>query len=73
MYDEKLYKKSITIADRLIENYPNHAETRAFRALNMSCLGQMKEAVKEIKAILMKNMMNFTCWHIMGIIHRKEK
>ena len=48
-------------------------ETRAFRALSMSGLGKMKEAVKEIKAVLMKNMMNYTCWHIMGIIHRKEK
>ena len=46
---------------------------KAFRALSMSGLGKMKEAVKEIKAVLMKNMMNYTCWHIMGIIHRKEK
>ena len=48
-------------------------ETRAFKALTMSGMGKMKEAVKEIKAVLMKNMMNYTCWHIMGIIHRKEK
>jgi len=68
-----VYTKSIKIADNLLENYPDHPETRAFRALSMSGLGKMKEAVKEIKAILMKNMMNFTCWHIMGIIHRKEK
>ena len=73
MYDEKLYKKSIALADRLLENHANHAETLAFRALNMSCLGKMKEAVKEIKLVLPKNMMNHTCWHIMGIIHRKEK
>ncbi len=39
----------------------------------MSCQGKMKEAVKEIKLVLMKNMMNYTVWHIMGIIHRKEK
>lgn len=39
----------------------------------MSAMGKMKEAVKEIKLVLMKNMTNFTCWHIMGIIHRKEK
>lgn len=39
----------------------------------MSGLGKMKEAVKEIKLVLMKNMMNGTCWHVMGIIHRKEK
>jgi len=48
-------------------------ETKAFRALSMSGAGKMKEAVKEIKAVLMKNMMNQTCWHIMGIIHGKEK
>ena len=48
-------------------------ETRAFRALTISAMGKMKEAVKEIKVVLMKNMMNNTCWHIMGIIHRKEK
>lgn len=73
LYDEKVYQKSIKIADNLLENYPNHAETRAFRALSMSGMGKMKEAVKEIKMVLMKNMMNYTCWHIMGIIHRKEK
>jgi len=57
-YDEKLYTKSIKIADHLLENYPNHPETRAFRAMAMSGLGKMKDAVKEIKAVLMKNMMN---------------
>ena len=39
----------------------------------MAGLGKIKDAVKEIKAVLMKNMMNYTCWHIMGIIHGKEK
>ena len=54
-------------------NVVEGVETRAFRALAMSGMGKMKEAVKEIKAVLMKNMMNYTCWHIMGIIHRREK
>ena len=36
-------------------------------------MGKMKDAIKEIKATIMKNMMNYTCWHIMGIIHRREK
>lgn len=49
------------------------AETRSFRALSIACSGKTKEAVKEMKLVLMKNMMNYTCWHIMGIIHRKEK
>lgn len=73
MYDEKLHAKAIGLADRLLENNPTHCETLSFRALAMSGLGKMKEAVKEIKLVLMKNMMNGTCWHVMGIIHRKEK
>jgi len=58
---------------RLLNSTPFYLETGAFRALSLSGLGKMKEAVKEIKAVLMKNMMNYTCWHIMGIIHRKER
>ena len=39
----------------------------------MSAMGKVKQAVKDIKLVLMKNMTNYTVWHIMGIVHRREK
>ena len=39
----------------------------------MSGQGKVKQAVIDIKAVLFKNMKNYTCWHIMGIVHRREK
>ena len=48
-------------------------ETNAFKALILSGLGRMNEATDQIKKILFKNLTNFTCWHIFGMIHRKAK
>ena len=41
------------------------------KALFLSGLGKVDEAIAEIKKILFKNLTNFTCWHAMGIIYRK--
>ncbi len=43
------------------------------RALILSGLGRREEAHAQIKKVLFKNMGNFTCWHVMGILHRKDK
>lgn len=39
----------------------------------MAGQGKIKDAVKDMKMTLMKNLKNYTCWHIMGIIYGKEK
>ena len=40
-------------------------------ALILSSIGQSTEAVAVIKKILFKNLKNFTCWHVYGIINKK--
>lgn len=42
-------------------------------ALILSGQGCRDQAHAEIKKVLFKNMGNFTCWHVMGILHRKDK
>jgi N-alpha-acetyltransferase 15/16, NatA auxiliary subunit len=43
------------------------------KALIFSAMGKRDEAHVQIKKVLFKNMGNFTCWHVMGILHRKDK
>ena len=43
------------------------------RSLILSGIGRMVEAHAQIKKVLFKNMGNFTCWHVMGILNRKDK
>ena len=43
------------------------------RALFLSGLGKKKEADEQIKKTLFKNLTNFTCWHVAGMIYRTNK
>jgi peptide alpha-N-acetyltransferase len=43
------------------------------RALNLNALKKRTEAFEFIKKALFKNMKNFTCWHVYGILHRSNK
>ena len=43
------------------------------RALLWSGMGRQVEACASIKKTLFKNMTNFTCWHVQGILLRKDK
>ena len=43
------------------------------QALLFSGIGSQAEALESIKKTLFKNFSNFTCWHVYGIIYRKEK
>lgn len=43
------------------------------RALILSGFGRMTEAHAQIKKVLFKNLNNFTCWHVFGILSRKDK
>jgi len=36
-------------------------------------LKRSKEAIEGIKKLLFKNMTNFTCWHVYGLIMRQQK
>lgn len=53
--------------------YYHFLETLAMKALNMNALKRKKEAFDFIKLALFKNLGNFTCWHVFGILHRSNK
>lgn len=48
-------------------------ETDAFKCLVLTKLKRSKEAFEGIKKILFKNLTNFTCWHVYGLIQRQQK
>ena len=58
-----------------ISNFPyNYSlETLAMQALTMNALKRKTEAFDLIKKALFKNLANFTCWHVFGILHRSNK
>ena len=43
------------------------------RALNLNAMKKRVEAFEYIKKALFKNLGNFTCWHVYGILHRSNK
>lgn len=48
-------------------------ESNAMKALILSGMGRSVDAIAQIKKTLFKNLTNFTCWHVFGIINRKDK
>jgi hypothetical protein len=48
-------------------------ETEAFKYLIYTKLKRNKEALEGIKKVLFKNLANFTCWHVYGLIMRTHK
>ena len=73
MYDNKENKSALKNADIILEKYPLHAETMAFKALILNALKRKTEAYDLVKKALFKNMGNFTCWHVYGILNRGHK
>ena len=57
----------------MLEKYPDHPETQAMKALNLNAMKKKTEAFDQIKKALFKNLGNFTCWHVYGILHRGNK
>ena len=43
------------------------------KGLILSAQGHNTEALAVVKKVLFKNLSNFTCWHVYGIINRKDK
>ncbi len=39
----------------------------------MNALKRKEEAFELIKKAIFKNLKNFTCWHVYGILHRSNK
>ncbi len=72
-YDNKLFKQSLRNCEQVLEKHPDHPETLAMKALNLNAQKKRADALEFIKKALFKNMANFTCWHVYGIIHRANK
>ena len=72
-YDNKQFKQSLRNAEQVLEKHPDHPETLAMRALNLNAMKKKAEAFEHIKKALFKNLGNFTCWHVYGILHRGNK
>ena len=73
LYDNKQFKQSLKNAELVLEKHPDHPETLAMKALNMNAMKKKTEAFEQIKKALFKNLGNFTCWHVYGILHRGNK
>lgn len=43
------------------------------KALSLNAMRKKTEAFELIKKALFKNLSNFTCWHVYGILHRSNK
>jgi len=45
-------------------------ESISFKALILNGMKKKKEAFDLIKQALFKNLSNFTCWHVYGILNK---
>eukprot|EP00892_Ulva_mutabilis_P003333 jgi/Ulvmu1/1371/UM011_0099.1 len=74
-YESKQYKKAIKTADQILKKLPNHGETLAMKALNLSSMSSDKrqEAHDLAKAALKEDMQSHMCWHVYGILHRTDR
>ena len=43
------------------------------QALTLNAMKRRAEAFELIKKALFKNLNNFTCWHVYGILHKSHK
>jgi peptide alpha-N-acetyltransferase len=53
IYDNKMYKKSMKLCDKIIESQPTHGETLAMKALIYNTIGKKNEAKEWINKALM--------------------
>ena len=73
LYDQKLYKKAMKNADKILETEPTHGETISMKAMLYNTIGKKKLAYETIKLGIARNFKSFTSWHIMGLINRSDK
>jgi len=63
-YDNGELKEALRSAEKVLEAHPNHPECMAFKALTMNAYYKNDDGLNLIKQVIMKNMKNFTCWHV---------
>jgi len=57
----------------VLEIHPDHPESISFKALILNSEKRKAEAYELIKKALFKNLANFTCWHVYGIINKQNR
>ncbi|CDR94634.1 tetratricopeptide repeat containing domain protein, putative [Babesia bigemina] len=75
LYNQKLYKKGLKIAEELVNKYPKHGEAKSFKALFMSQIDPSKhEEILAIAREAIKNDLNSChCWYVLGRIYKNKK
>jgi len=56
-----------------VRSPPHILETMSMKALILNAMKHKTEATELIKQALFKNLNNFMCWHIYGLLHRSNK
>ena len=74
--DAQEYAKAIRVADSILEEFPDHAETLAMKAVALH--GNDRKdgddgAYAVAKLAIQKYMKSCVAWHSLGIIHRRDK
>jgi len=75
-YDNHKYPSALKNCEVVLSAHPDHAEAQSFKALSLSSLngkGQREEAYALVKNAIVKNMKNWTCWHVQGLIYRADR
>ena len=75
-YDNHKYSAALKNCEVVLSGHPDHPEAASFKALSLSSLngpGQREEGYALSKSVIAKNMKNWTCWHVQGLIYRADK
>ncbi|MCK9356751.1 MAG: hypothetical protein M0R22_06355 [Dehalococcoidia bacterium] len=77
-YEKRGFKKALVSSTKILEGFPNHADTLAMRGLTMYSApqdegGDKVEGVALIKRALAESRLSsFICWHVYGLYYRAE-
>jgi tetratricopeptide (TPR) repeat protein len=73
LYDASEFSKALEKIMDIEIKHPDHCETQSFKALVLNSMKKKTKAFEIIQKTLFKNMSNFTCWHVYGILNRSNK
>ncbi|GBE60210.1 tetratricopeptide repeat-containing protein, putative [Babesia ovata] len=75
LYNQKLYKKGLKIAEELVNKYPKHGEAISFKALFMTQTDPSKyDEILAIAREAIRNDLNSShCWYILGRVYKMKK
>ncbi|OII75813.1 hypothetical protein cand_028970 [Cryptosporidium andersoni] len=78
LYDQRVYKRALKLADGMLKKYPNQSDILAMKAFILAALytdpndARHKEAYECVKKSIKLNMKNPMCWHCLGTLYRSD-